>query len=264
MERSLHTAATGMHAQQTNIDVISNNLANINTSGFKKSTAHFSTLFSQTLRAPGAKLSDGSVTPNGVQVGLGVELNSTVKSFAMGSLDNTANPLDLAVEGEGFFQVQLPDGQFAYTRAGNFQVDGQTGELVTSQGYSVFPNINIGSNVAKIMISQEGIVSVVRGGASSQIDEVGNLRLARFVNPSGLSEMSDNLYSQTVASGPAFENDPMQAGFGSLRQGFLEQSNVKVVEEIVNMISAQRAYEANSNVIRASDEMLRQANNVIS
>ncbi len=264
MDRSLNTAATGMMAQQTNIDVISNNLANINTPGYKKSSAHFSTLFSQVLRMPGAKLSDGSISPTGVQVGLGVELSSTAKSFAMGSLNNTSNDLDLAVEGDGFFQVQMPDGNIAYTRSGNFQIDGQSGNIVTTQGYALYPSISLGTDVKDISISPDGLVQVTRGSDSTKQDQVGTIRLARFVNPAGLLEASDNLYKQTLASGSAVEANPMSEGYGQLRQGFLEQSNVKVVEEIVSMISAQRAYEANSNVIKASDEMLRQANNIIS
>jgi len=264
MDRSLHTAASGMVAQQTNIDVISHNLANLNTTGYKKTAAHFSTLFSQIVRAPGARLSDGSISPNGVQIGLGVELASTNKSFNMGALQNTGNSLDLAIEGDGFFQVQMPDGNLAYTRSGNLQINGQTGEVVTSQGYSLFPAINLGSDVAEITISADGLVQVTRGSDTTQTDQVGTIRLARFVNPAGLIEASDNLYKETLASGPAFQGNPQTEGFGQLRQGFLEQSNVKVVEEIVSMISAQRAYEANSNVIRASDEMLRQANNIVS
>lgn len=263
MDRSLHTAATGMHAQQTNIDVISHNLANLNTTGFKKSSAHFSTLFSQVLAEPGAKLSDGKVTPNGIQVGLGVKLASTTKSFGMGSLTTTDNPLDLAVEGEGFFQVQLPDGSLEYTRDGSFSIDGQTGEIITSQGYSLFPNINLGTNVENISIKPDGTVSVQRVG-SRNMDEVGSLRLARFINPAGLIETTDNMYRSTLASGQPIEDTPMREGMGGLRQGFLEQSNVKVVEEIVSMITAQRAYEANSNVVKSSDEMLRQANNMVS
>ncbi len=264
MDRSLNTAATGMMAQQTNIDVISHNLANINTSGFKKSVAHFSTLFSQVLRAPGARLADGNISPTGVQIGLGVELSSTAKSFAMGSLTNTSNNLDVAIEGDGFLQVRMPDGNIAYTRSGNLQVNGQSGELVTSQGYALYPAINLGSDIKDISISPDGLVQVTRANDSSRQDQVGTIRLARFVNPAGLVEASDNLYKQSIASGSPFEANPMSEGFGQLRQGFLEQSNVKVVEEIVSMISAQRAYEANSNVIRASDEMLKQANNIVS
>lgn len=253
-----------MMAQQTNIDVISHNLANINTAGFKKSVAHFSTLFSQVLRMPGTRLSDGNISPTGVQVGLGVELSSTAKSFAMGSLANTSNDLDLAIEGDGFLQVQMPDGTLAYTRAGNLQVNGQTGEVTTTQGYRLYPSISLGNDVKDIAISPDGLVQITRGADTTRQDQVGTIRLARFVNPAGLLEVSDNLYRQTTASGIAYEGNPMTQGFGQLRQGFLEQSNVKVVEEITSMISAQRAYEANSNVIRASDEMLRQANNIVS
>ncbi len=264
MDRSLYTAATGMQAQQTNIDVISHNLANINTTGYKKSSAHFTTLFSQIIKAPGSILSNGNVTPNGVQIGLGVELDATNKAFTMGSLTNTGNPLDLAIEGEGFFQIQLPSGQIAYTRDGNFQIDGQSGEIVTNRGYPLFPNINLGSNIEKITVAEDGSISVSRSGLYNQTDTVGSIRLARFANPAGLLEQSANLFLQSSASGRPLEGNPMDANFGSLRQSFLEGSNVKIVEEIVNMISAQRAYEASSNVIKASNEMLQQANNIVS
>ncbi len=262
MLRSLYTAATGMEAQQTNVDVLSHNLANINTSGFKKSRTSFNTLFSQTLELPGARQSDGRITPNGVQVGLGVELGATQKSFEVGSLVNTGNNLDVAIEGDGFFQVEMPDGAVAYTRSGNFQIDGETGDMVTSQGYAVFPNINLGKEAGKVTISREGLVTVVKDGDFTKADEVGTIRMVRFVNSAGLADGGNNLYKETLASGNPFEGDPASEGFGGLRQGFIEQSNVKVVEEIVGMITAQRAYEANSNVIKASDEMLRQANNL--
>lgn len=262
MIRSLYTAATGMEAQQTNIDVLSHNLANLNTAGFKKSKARFNTLFSQTVELPGARQSDGRITPNGIQVGLGVELGSTQKSFEVGSLVNSGNDLDIAIEGDGFLQVEMPDGSVAYTRSGNLQVDGESGELVTSQGYSLFPNINLGSDIGKVEISREGIITVIKGADFKQADEVGNFRLIRFVNPAGLADIGNNLFKETLASGSPFEGDPNSQGFGAVRQRFLEQSNVKVVEEIVDMITAQRAYEANSNVIRASDEMMQQANNL--
>jgi flagellar basal-body rod protein FlgG len=263
MDRSLFTAATGMQAQQTNIDVISHNLANINTTAFKKSNAHFTTLFSQVIQAPGAILANGQTTPNGIQVGLGVQLDATNKAFSMGSLSNTNNPLDLAIEGDGFFQVQMPNGQIAYSRDGNFQINGQTGEIVTNRGYSLFPNINLGTNIEKINIADDGTIAITRAGSFNQVDTVGSIRLARFVNPAGLIEHSDNLYFLTQASGMPIEGNPGDNNFGALRQGFLEGSNVKVVEEIVNMITAQRAYESSSNVIKASDEMLRQANNIV-
>ena len=265
MDRSLFTAATGMKAQQTNIDVISNNLANINTTAYKKSQAHFSNLYTQVIKEPGGLLSTGQVSPSGVQVGLGVQLDATNKAFTMGSLTNTGNKLDLAIEGDGFFQIQLPNGQFAYTRDGNFQIDGQTGDVVTNRGYLVYPNVNINDDVDNITISDDGTITVTRPGSlASQSDEVGNIRLVNFANPSGLIEHSDNLYLASEASGRPINGNPMEDNFGSIRQGFLEGSNVKVVEEIVSMITAQRAYEASSNVIRASDEMLQQANNIVS
>ena len=265
MDRSLFTAATGMKAQQTNIDVISNNLANINTTAYKKSQAHFSTLYTQIVKAPGGQLSTGQTSPSGVQIGLGVQLDATNKAFTMGSLTNTGNSLDLAIEGDGFFQIQMPNGQFVYTRDGNFQIDGQTGDVVTNQGYLVFPSINIGEDVDKIMVSNDGQITVTRSsGSAGQADNIGDIRLVNFANPSGLLEHSDNLYMASQASGRPIDGDPMEENFGGIRQGFLEGSNVKVVEEIVNMITAQRSYEASSNVIKASDEMLRQANNIVS
>jgi flagellar basal-body rod protein FlgG len=265
MDRSLFTAATGMKAQQTNIDVISNNLANINTTAYKKSQAHFSTLYTQIVKAPGGQLSTGQTSPSGVQIGLGVQLDATNKAFTMGSLTNTGNSLDLAIEGDGFFQIQMPNGQFGYTRDGNFQIDGQTGDVVTNQGYLVFPSINIGEDVDKIMVSNDGQITVTRSsGSAGQADNIGDIRLVNFANPSGLLEHSDNLYMASQASGRPIDGDPMEENFGGIRQGFLEGSNVKVVEEIVNMITAQRSYEASSNVIKASDEMLRQANNIVS
>jgi len=261
--RSLFTAATGMQAQQTNLDVISNNLANVNTTGFKKSSAHFTTLYSQILKAPGATLSNGHVTPNGVQVGLGTRLDATNKAFTMGNLMNTGNPLDLTIEGDGFFQVQMPNGQIAYTRDGNFQIDGQTGDIVTNKGYPIFPNINVGDDVQEIQVGIDGVVSVIRAGALNQVDEIGSMNIARFVNPVGLIEQADNLYIASPASGQPIQGNPGEDNFGSLRKGFLEGSNVKVVEEIVNMISAQRAYEASSNVVKSADEMWRQTNNIV-
>lgn len=265
MDRSLFTASTGMKAQQTNIDVISNNLANINTTAYKKAQAHFSTLYTQVLQAPGGQLSSGQISPSGVQIGLGVQLDATNKAFTMGSLTNTGNSLDLAIEGDGFFQIQMPNGQFAFTRDGNFQIDGQTGDIVTNRGYLLYPNININEDVKRIEITSDGTISVVRNGSTNDsTDQIGELRLVRFANPSGLIEHSDNLYLASNASGRPIDGDPLEDNFGGIRQGFLESSNVKVVEEIVNMITAQRAYEASSNVIKASDEMLRQANNLSS
>lgn len=265
MERSLYTAATGMQAQQTNIDVISNNLANINTTAFKKTQAHFSTLFTEVVRAPGGVLNTGQTSPSGVQIGLGVQLDSTNKAFTMGSLTNTGNDLDMAIEGEGFFQIQMPNGEFGYTRDGNFQIDGQTGDIVTNRGYLLFPNINIGDDVDNVIINEDGSVTVTRtDGSIGQNDQIGEIRLVNFANPAGLIEHSDNLYLASDASGVPIDGEPMRDNFGSIRQGFLEGSNVKVVEEIVNMITAQRAYEAGSNTIRAADEMIRQANNIVS
>ena len=180
----------------------------------------------------------------------------------MGSLNNTNDPLDVAIEGDGFLQVVNPDGNIVYTRDGNLQIDGQTGELLSSQGYGLFPSINLGNNVQEVRIQRDGTIAVVRGGSAEE-EVVGSLRIAKFTNNAGLMELSQNLYKETNASGNPQEGSPGESGFGSIRQKFLELSNVKVVEEVVNMITAQRAYEANSNAIKASSEMLQQANNLV-
>ncbi len=260
MMRSLWIAATGMEAQQLLIDNISNNLANVNTVGFKRSRLNFEDLMYQDVRLPGAATSPTTVTPTGIQIGLGVRPVATEKIFLMGNLQQTGNPLDIAIEGDGFFQVTLPDGTIAYTRDGTFKLDSD-GNIVTANGYPLEPGITIPPGTTAIHISSDGIVSVTQSGSSTP-EEVGNIELARFMNPGGLKSIGKNLYLPTPSSGDPETGVPGEDGMGSIAQGFLEMSNVNVVEEMVNMIVAQRAYEINSKSIQTTDEMLQMANNL--
>ncbi|HTP96734.1 MAG TPA: flagellar basal-body rod protein FlgG [Burkholderiales bacterium] len=255
MIRSLWIAKTGLDAQQLHMDVISNNLANVNTNGFKRSRAVFEDLLYQTLRQPGAQSSQQTQLPSGLQIGTGVRPVSTERIFSQGNLTQTGNPLDVAIQGNGFFQVLLPDGTTAYTRDGAFQVD-STGQLVTASGFHVQPAITIPSNTQSITIGRDGTVSVVRAG-SANATQVGSLQLANFVNPAGLQSLGENLYQETSASGTASANTPGTNGLGLLNAGYVETSNVNVVEELVNMIQTQRAYEMNSKSIQTSDQMLQ-------
>jgi len=258
MISALWTASTGMKAQQTNIDVTANNLANVNSSGFKKSRVGFEDLMYQVINQPGSPDTQGSQIPVGIEKGHGTKISSTQKIFTTGNLQNTDNPLDLVIEGDGFLQVVRPDGSVAYTRDGSLKQDSQ-GRLVTSEGYPVLPQIRIPQDTTDITITSDGTVNVQLAG-SSQPQQVGQITLARFSNPSGLNSLGRNLFEDTVASGPAMEGTPGSQGFGTIAQGFLEKSNVEVVEEMVNMIGAQRAYEVNSKTIQAADEMLATAN----
>lgn len=261
MLRSLSTAATGMMAQQTNIDVISNNIANVNTAGFKKSRAEFQDLLSQTIKAPGAQVAQGTYQPTGIQVGLGVKNSAIQRINTAGVMQSTDNPLSMAIQGEGFFQVQLDDGTIAYTRDGNFKVDAN-GQLVTSDGYQVQPQISIPQDAIQVTITNDGKVTVLQPG-SPQMTEVGAFEIVRFPNPAGLLAMGSNLLVETSASGTPIQGTPNQQGFGSIQQGFIEGSNVQIVEELINLITAQRAFEANSDVIRASDEALKTVNRLV-
>lgn len=256
MISALWTSATGMNSQQTNIDVISNNLANVNTSGFKKSKINFADLIYTNMREPGTPNAQGAEVPTGIEVGHGSKVNSTQKIFSQGNIQNTDSPLDMVIEGDGFFRVQLPDGNVAYTRDGSFKQD-SNGNVVTSDGYQLDPPIQINQEATEISITSDGMVNLKVNGENQQ---VGQIELYRFSNPAGLSSEGRNLYTETVASGAAMAGVPGQNGFGTITQGFLEMSNVKVVEEMVNMIAAQRAYETNSKSIQASDEMLQTAN----
>jgi flagellar basal-body rod protein FlgG len=255
MNSALWVAKTGLDAQQTRMTVVSNNLANVNTTGFKKGRAAFADLLSQTVKQSGAQTSQSTQSPTGLNLGTGVRVVATAKSFSQGNLLQTGNPFDLAIDGRGFFQVQQPDGSVAYTRDGSFQVSSQ-GELVTSGGYLVQPGINIPAGAQSVSIGADGTVSVqIAGQATPQ--QVGQVTIADFINPAGLQPKGDNLYIETAASGSPQTGTPGVSGLGSLAQGSLESSNVNVVEELVNMIETQRAYEMNSKAISTTDEMLQ-------
>ncbi len=258
MMRSLWSSASGMKGQQLNVDNIANNLANVNTSGFKKSRVSFQDLMYQNMRQAGTPNNQGSEVPTGIQIGHGVKPGATQRMFTPGSLKATDNPLDMAISGDGFFEVLLPDGTSAYTRDGSFSLDSQ-GQVVTSDGYLLQPPINIPAEATEIAINEEGLVSYYEPGADAP-QEAGQIELVDFANPAGLESIGQNLYSETAASGDPLVGLPAQEGFGSINQKFLEESNVEVVDEMVNMIAAQRAYETNSKSIQASDEMLQQAN----
>ncbi|CAM3850500.1 MULTISPECIES: flagellar basal-body rod protein FlgG [Rahnella] len=252
---SLYIAKTGLDAQQTNMDVIANNLANVSTNGFKRQRAVFEDLLYQTVRQPGAQSSEQTNLPSGLQIGTGVRPVSTERLFSQGNLSQTSNSKDIAVKGEGFFQVQLPDGTTAYTRDGSFQVD-QNGQLVTSSGYQVIPAITIPANALSMTVGRDGIVSVTTQGQTAA-QQVGQLTLSTFINNSGLESLGENLYQETQSSGAPTESTPGLNGAGLLYQGYVETSNVNVAEELVNMIQTQRAYEINSKAVSTSDEMLQ-------
>ena len=256
MTRSLDIGATGMLAQQLNVDTISNNIANLTTAGFKRRRAAFQDLIYQNIDRPGSTSSDsGTTVPTGLQVGLGVRAGSVYRIHSQGALQITENPLDLAITGEGFFQIDLPNGDTAYTRDGTFQLN-EDGYIVTTQGYLLDPSITIPQDALSIDINNSGEVLVTLPNQTAS-SNVGQIELANFVNPAGLDAIGDNLLLETDASGSAITGNPNEDEFGAIRQGALEQSNVNVVEEITDLISAQRAYEMNSNVISTSDEMLQ-------
>ena len=253
--RSLDIAATGMLAQQRNVEVVSNNLANMNTTAFQRRRTEFHDLIYQDLRRVGTTSSDaGTIVPTGVQIGLGVKLAAVYRIHEQGNLEATDNTLDLAIQGKGFFQILLPDGTTAYSRDGTFQLNG-TGLVVTHDGYQVQPGITIPSNAIDVTVNNSGQIQVKIEGQTA-LSTVGQLQIATFLNDAGLEAIGDNLYKETPASGAATTGNPASTGFGTILQGFLETSNVNAVEEISNLISAQRAYEMNSKVIQTSDEML--------
>ncbi|MFW6007582.1 MAG: flagellar basal-body rod protein FlgG [Halanaerobiales bacterium] len=258
MISALWTAATGMDAQQTNIDVTSNNLSNVNTTGFKKGRVDFEDLMYQVKNQPGSPNTQGSQIPVGTEIGHGSKVSATQKIFTTGDIQNTDNPLDVVIEGDGFLPVAKPDGTVAYTRDGSLKQDSE-GRLVTSDGYPIQPQIEIPQEATDISISSDGTINVQLSG-ENESQQVGQIRLARFSNPAGLNSTGKNLFEETVASGEPMEGTPGTEGFGSIAQGSLEMSNVKVVEEMVDMIAAQRAYEVNSKSINAADEMLSTAN----
>ncbi len=259
--RALSIAATGMQAQQRNVEVVSNNLANMNTTAFMRRRTEFQDLLYQNLRRVGGTSSDaGTVVPTGVQLGLGVKMAAVYRIHAQGSLTATDNTFDLAIEGKGFFQVQLPNGEVAYTRDGSFQLNAN-GEIVTHDGYTVVPAITVPSNVIDITINASGEVLAKVDGQVA-LSNVGQLQIATFANEPGLQANGGNLFLETSASGNAVTGTPASTGYGSILQGFLETSNVNAVEEIANLISAQRAYEMNSKVIQTADQMMGSLSNV--
>ncbi|WP_231231739.1 flagellar basal-body rod protein FlgG [Helicobacter pylori] len=260
MLRSLYSATSGMLAQQTHIDTTSNNIANVNTTGFKKSRADFNDLFYQAMQYAGTNTSNTTLSPDGMEVGLGVRPSAITKMFSQGSPKETENNLDVAITGKGFFQVQLPDGTTAYTRSGNFKLDEQS-NLVTSEGYLLIPQITLPEDTTQVNIGVDGTVSVTQGLQTTS-NVIGQITLANFVNPAGLHSMGDNLFSITNASGEAIVGNPDSQGLGKLRQGFLELSNVRLVEEMTDLITAQRAYEANSKSIQTADAMLQTVNSL--
>lgn len=255
MMRSLDIGATGMLAQQLNVDVTSENIANMTTTGFKRNRPEFKDLMYQNIIRPGATSSDsGTIVPSGLQLGLGVKAGAVYRVHQQGSLQITSNPLDLALNGDGFFQVELPNGETAYTRDGVLQRN-QNGDIVTSQGYKVLPGITIPQDATDLQISTDGIVQVKVPGQTA-LQQIGQFQLANFINPPGLEAIGDNLLKETEASGTPVVDNPEATNFASIKQGAVENSNVNVVEEITNLITAQRAYEMNSKVISTSDDML--------
>ncbi|MDH4191196.1 MAG: flagellar basal-body rod protein FlgG [Betaproteobacteria bacterium] len=255
MIRSLWISKTGLDAQQTQLDVIANNLANVGTTGFKRGRAVFEDLLYQTVRQPGAQSSQQTQAPAGLQIGTGVRPVATARIHTQGNLQQTGNNLDLAINGQGFFQIQMPDGTTAYTRDGSFHLDAQ-GQVVTSNGFHVQPAITVPSAAQSISIGQDGVVTATLAGSSTPV-QLGSIQLANFVNPGGLQSNGQNLYTETPASGTPTTGTPGLNGMGLLSQGYLETSNVNVVEELVNMIQTQRAYEINSKSIQTSDQMLQ-------
>ena len=259
MIRALWTSASGMEAQQMNLDVIANNLANVNTAGFKKANVQFQEMMYDTERAPGSNSTDSSMTPSGTQVGYGSKPVATERNFSQGNLQQTGNTYDVAIQGSGFYKVTLPDGTNAYTRDGQFAVNAD-GQIVTSQGYIVTGAGTVDPKALNVAIGSDGTISATVNNATVKISPI---TISTFPNPEGLNSLGDNLYTETLASGTAIDGQtPGTNGIGTLSQGYVETSNVQVVEEMVNMIQAQRAYEINSKAIQASDDMLNIANNM--
>lgn len=261
--QTLYTAATGMEALETKLDVIANNMANVNTTGFKKDRANFEDLFYRQIRAPGATNSDGTITPTGVEVGLGVRVSSTQSDHEQGAFQTTDNPLDFAIEGRGFFQVQMPNGQISYTRAGNLNINAEN-ELVlgsANTGYRIEPSISIPQEATRIVVTNSGDVQYGTDD-STDLQSAGQMEIATFINPDGLLKLGDNLYAETPASGPPNTANPGEPGFGSVRQGFLEASNVEPVTELIDLITTQRAFELNSQVVQAGDQIMQVVANI--
>ncbi len=264
MLRALYTSATGMKAQELLIDNTANNLANVNTTGFRRSRMDFADLVYSTLRQPGTAVSNTQVSPTGLQIGNGVRVVGTTKHFSQGAFEQTQNPLDVAIEGDGFFQVDLPNGESRYTRAGAFKVDAD-GQLVNADGYILTPAITIpqGTDISKIIIGTDGTVCAIWSGTDEAPQNLGQIPLARFIHRAGLLSEDGVLFAATAASGHAVIGNAGDAGFGIIRNGFLEGSNVESATELISLISAQRAYDVNSRAIRASDEMLSTATDIV-
>ena len=260
MIKAMRTAASGMYAQQLNVDTIANNLANVNTTGYKKSKVEFQDVLYQRLRAPGSESAAGTKVAVGLDVGYGVKPVATQRSFSEGNLTQTGNPLDISIEGNGYFQIMLPDGQIAYSRDGALKLSAD-GQLVSTDGFFLQPNITVPAESESVSISSDGIISV-RISGDSEPQEIGQLELAKFINPSGMEAIGHNLYMESGASGAPILGSPALEGFGRINQGYLEMSNVEIVEEMVNMIVAQRAYEINSKAIKTAEEMTEIANNL--
>jgi len=258
--RALWTAAVGMQGQALNVDVIANNLANVNTTGFKRSRADFQDLLYQNLRIAGAASSAGTELPTSNQIGLGTKVAAVAKIFNQGDYKQTGNELDLAIDGNGFFQITTPDGEISYSRAGSFKMDGD-GNIVTPDGYLLQPQITIPNNAIQLTVGPDGTVTVMNAGETTP-SEIGKIETARFANPAGLNAIGKNLFMESETSGSPTTGTPGQDGLGTISQGYLEMSNVNVVEEMVYMIVAQRAYEINGKAIQTADEMLQMANNV--
>ncbi|AKJ41388.1 flagellar basal-body rod protein FlgG [Pragia fontium] len=255
MNPALWISKTGLAAQDAKMSAISNNLANVNTTGFKRDRVIFEDLFYQTARAPGTQMDQLNVAPSGIQYGSGVNIIGTQKQFTVGSIQTTSQNLDVAITGQGFFQVETPDGDMAYTRAGNLQVNAD-GTIVTAQGLPIVPQIDLPPNTSSITIGTDGTVSAIVAGDTDPA-ELGQITLVNFINPAGLQAIGGNMYKETAASGEATEGVPGEEAFGQLKQGALEGSNVQVVEEMVDMITVQRAYEMNAKMVSASDDMLK-------
>lgn len=260
MLRAFSTAATGMTGQQMMVDMIANNLANVNTAGFKRSQINFQDLLYVNIKEPGTEVASGINSPGGIEIGSGVRAASTIKVFTAGELQNTDRPLDVAILGDGFLQITMPNGDLRYTRDGSLQIN-SNGELVTANGYSIEPAISIPIDATSVSIEKDGGVNITDVSGTQSV--IGTIQLARFPNPSGLSSEGDNLLSETEASGTPTTSTPGENGFGTILSGFLEKSNVQIVTELVNLINAQRAYEINSRAIRAGDDMLQTASNIV-
>ena len=262
MLRSLYTAATGATTQQFNMDIIANNVSNVNTTGYKKTRAEFQDLINQTFSSPGSLGSQGTIDPVGVQVGLGTRISATQRDFINGPIIQTANPLDMAIQGDGFFQIQLDNGQIGYSRDGSFKRDAN-GSIVTTDGYPLIPQMTIPQDSTEVSIGANGSVSI--RDATGNFQEIGQVQLARFANPAGLEAQGRNMYTRTPASGDPIVGQLGQGEFAktTIGQGFLENSNVQIVEELINLITAQRAFEANSKVMQAGDQMLQTINQIV-